>query len=56
MKNTRNTVSGGFPIGLGVLIGGFWGVANGQAILGLVGGIGIGVAVALLIWLIVRRR
>lgn len=56
MKNTRNTVSGGFPIGLGALVGGFWGVANGQAILGLAGGIGLGAAIALLIWLIDRRR
>ncbi len=56
MKQTRNPVSGGFAIGLGALVGGFWGVANGQAILGLAGGIGIGAAVALLVWLADRAR
>ncbi len=56
MKQTRNPVSGGFAIGLGALVGGFWGVANGQAILGLASGFGIGAAIALLVWLIDRRR
>lgn len=56
MNKTRNPVSGGFAIGLGALVGGFWGVANGQAILGLAGGFGIGAAIALLVWLVDRRR
>lgn len=56
MKNTRNPVSGGFAIGLGALAGGFWGVTNGQAIYGLACGIGIGAAIALLVWLVDRAR
>ena len=56
MKDTRNPVSGGFAIGLGALIGGLWGVNQGQAIWGLGGGITIGVIIALVVWLIDRRR
>lgn len=56
MKDTRNPVSGGFAIGLGALLGGLWGVSNGQAIVGLAGGIGIGVVIAVLVWLVDRRR
>lgn len=56
MKDKRNPVSGGFAIGLGVLLGGLWGVNNGQAIYGLVGGIGIGAAIAVLVWLLDRRQ
>lgn len=56
MKDTRNPVSGGFAIGLGALIGGLWGVHSGQAILGLGGGIAIGAAIALIVWLIDRQR
>lgn len=56
MKDTRNPVSGGFAIGLGALIGGLWGVYAGQAILGLGSGIAIGVAIALIVWLVDRQR
>jgi predicted MFS family arabinose efflux permease len=56
MKNSRNPVSGGFAIGLGALIGGLWGVHSGRAILGLGGGIAIGAAIALIVWLVDRRR
>lgn len=56
MRNKRNPVSGGFAIGLSAMIGGFWGVANSQAILGLAGGIGIGVAIAVVVWLVDRRN
>ena len=56
MKDTRNPVSGGFAIGLGALIGGLWGVNQGQAVLGLGSGIGIGVAIAVIVWLVDRRR
>lgn len=56
MQDRRNPVSGGFAIGLGAMIGGFWGVSQGQAILGLAGGIGIGVAVSVIIWLVDRQR
>jgi hypothetical protein len=56
MNNTRNPVSGGFAIGLGALAGGLWGVNHGQAILGLASGIGIGAAIALIVWLVDRSR
>lgn len=56
MKDTKNPVSGGFAIGLGALLGGLWGVHSGQAIVGLAGGIAIGSAVAVLVWLVDRRR
>jgi predicted MFS family arabinose efflux permease len=56
MKETRNPLSGGFAIGLGALLGGLWGVRSGQAIVGLAGGIAIGVAIAVLVWLVDRHR
>ena len=56
MKDARNPVSGGFAVGLGALLGGLWGVHAGQAILGLAGGIGTGVVIALLVWVVDRRR
>jgi len=56
MQDKRNPVSGGFAIGLGALLGGLWGVHSGQAILGLAGGIAIGAAIAVLVWLVDRRR
>ena len=56
MKDARNPVSGGFAIGLGALIGGLWGVNHGQAILGLGGGIAIGAAISLIVWLVDRQR
>lgn len=56
MKDSKNPVSGGFAIGLGALIGGLWGVRSGQPILGLAGGIGVGAVIALLVWLVDRRR
>jgi hypothetical protein len=56
MKDSKNPVSGGFAIGLGALIGGLWGVHSGQPFLGLGGGLGIGVVIALLVWLVDRQR
>ncbi len=56
MRERHNPVSGGFAIGLGALAGGFWGVNHGQAIYGLACGIGIGAAIALLVWLVDRAR
>ena len=56
MQEKKNPVSGGFAIGLGALLGGLWGVYSGQAILGLAGGMGIGAAIALLVWLVDRQR
>lgn len=55
MRDRRNPVSGGFFVGLGMLIGGLWGVNQSQAILGLAVGIGVGSAIALVVWLIDRR-
>ena len=56
MRDRRNPVSGGFAIGLGALAGGLWGVNHGQAIYGLAGGIAIGAAIAVLVWLVDRAR
>ena len=56
MNDKRNPVSGGFAIGLGALLGGLWGVNHGLAIYGLAGGIGIGAAIAVLLWLLDRRQ
>jgi hypothetical protein len=55
VRDKRNPVSGGFAIGVGILVGGLWGVNQGQAILGLALGIGVGSVIALGVWLFDRR-
>ena len=56
MKDKRNPVSGGFALGMGALIGGLWGVHYGQPVLGLGGGIALGGAITLIVWLVERQR
>jgi len=56
MKDKRNPVSGGFALGMGALIGGLWGVHYGQPVLGLGGGIALGGAITLIVWLVDRQR
>jgi hypothetical protein len=53
---TRNTRSGGIFLTIGILGGAGWGVAAGAPMKGVLIGTGLGIAAALLLWLIDRRR
>jgi len=52
--NTR--MSGGIFLFFGILAGAVWGIAAGNPMKGILVGTGAGIAVAIGIWLIDRRR
>ena len=52
----RNTLSGGIFLTIGILAGSVWGVAAGEPMKGVLSGTGLGIAAALLLWLLDRRR
>ncbi len=54
--NSRTPQAGGFLIAVGVLIGVFVGASKGQASIGFLAGLGAGVVLALIVWLIDRAR
>jgi hypothetical protein len=54
--NNRSTAAGGIFIFLGLLIGAAYGIDAGQPMLWLLRGFGVGVLLAVLVWLIDRRR
>lgn len=53
-QKPSNASAGGVFIALGLMIGAVIGIRTGQASLGMVIGIGAGMAAALLVWLIRR--
>jgi hypothetical protein len=52
----RKPIAGGFFLFLLITIGFIWGAATGQAMRGIMIGAIAGAAVALLLWLVDRRR
>lgn len=54
--STRNPMSGGFLLALSLIVGVVLGASRGQPSLGLVGGLGVGLLLLLVVWLIDRRR
>lgn len=54
--DARPPAAGGFLIALGLLVGGAIGLVRGNSSLWLLIGLAVGVAAALAIWLIDRRR
>lgn len=54
--NNRSTAAGGIFIFLGLLIGAVYGIDAGQPMLWLLRGFGVGILLAVLVWLIDRRR
>jgi hypothetical protein len=53
---TRNPRSGGIFLMIGILAGSIWGVVAGVPMKGVLIGTGVGIATALLVWLLDRRR
>ena len=53
---TRSSAAGGFFIAMGALVGTGVGIALRQPSLGFLGGMALGIAVALGIWAVDRRR
>jgi len=52
----RSTAAGGIFMFLGLLIGAIYGINSGQPMLWLLRGFGAGILLAILVWLIDRRR
>lgn len=56
MQRRRTPAAGGIFLFLGPVIGAVYGISRGEPILWMLYGFGAGVLLALLIWLIERRR
>ena len=52
----RSSQAGGLFLMMAILAGAIWGLSIGQPMLGILRGTGIGIVVALTVWLIDRRR
>lgn len=53
---SRNSMAGGFLLAVSILVGAFVGIVKQQASLGLVVGLSVGIVLAIVIWLVDRRR
>lgn len=56
MTQRRSTAAGGFFLFLGSVVGAVYGVEAGQPIVWMLAGFGIGVVLAIAIWLVDRRK
>ena len=56
MQKRRTPAAGGIFLFLGPVVGALYGIVRGEPILWMIYGFGAGVALALLIWLIDRRK
>ena len=52
----RTSQAGGLFLMLAIVLGTIWGVYVGQPMLGVLRGTGVGFVIALVVWLIDRRR
>lgn len=55
-ENSRPRLAGGIFVALGLLVGAIAGIALNQPSAGMISGFGIGATIALIIWLIDRKR
>ncbi len=55
-RPSRTPMAGGFLLALSILVGVSIGVVERQASIGFLGGLGVGLALLGLIWLLDRRR
>lgn len=52
----RPSMAGGFLLALSILIGAFVGIAKGQASIGFIVGLAVGVVSLVAVWVLDRRR
>ena len=52
----RNAQAGGIFLMIAILAGSVWGLARGEPMLGVLSGTALGIAAAILMWLVDRRR
>lgn len=53
---SRTPMSGGFLLAASLVVGSFVGASRGEASIGFVAGLGVGLALLAAVWLIDRRR
>jgi hypothetical protein len=56
MQNSRNSRAGGIFLFLGPIVGALYGIGRGEPILWMLYGFGAGIAAALIIWVVDKRR
>ena len=56
MQNRRTPAAGGIFLFLGPVIGGLYGIGRGEPVPWMLYGFGTGVALAVIIWLVDKRR
>ena len=56
MNERRFSASGGIFLFLGPVVGALVGISRGEPILGMLFGFGVGATLALLVWIIDRRK
>ena len=56
MQHRRPAAAGGIFLFLGPILGALYGVGRGEPILWMIYGFGLGAAIALMVWLVDRRR
>ncbi len=52
----RSSQAGGLFLMLAIIAGAIWGLGVGQPMLGILRGTGAGIVIAIIVWLIDRRR
>ena len=52
----RTPMAGGFILAIALIVGVFVGMSRGQASMGFVAGLAVGLAGLLIVWLVDRRR
>ncbi len=55
-SSSRTPMAGGFLLAIALIVGVFVGMIKGEASFGFVAGLGVGLALLLIVWLIDRRR
>lgn len=51
----RTPIAGGFLLALSLIVGVVVGISQGQASIGFLAGLGVGLALLLMVWLVDRR-
>lgn len=55
-KPSKTPMAGGFLLALSLIVGAFIGIARGEASLGFLAGLGVGLVLLIAVWLVDRMR